>query len=271
MKKHSTSAGAAITLGFALSIGTGGALAAGGSDTTADGFHCYAFFADFPDDPDKFAQAMVNADNEDEVIDKTQEFIEKYVGDEGATLEFLIGNVFGFCEAPQGEQGEQGKLGDPGEQGAQGPQGKQGPPGTPGATGATGDTGSQGPQGKMGLQGEQGPQGKVGPVGDTGPATLHEFRTRTIIFECDPDDPLNLLGEECIFSVPCFDPGDPEDIAKDWILVGGGYEVEESSNLEVLGSFPNGEFNWSVRVRQPFLSPFLTDVAVSVRCVNLDP
>ncbi len=47
-------------LSSALLISTGSvALAAGGSDTTGEGLHCYLFFS-LPDD--KFAQVMLNDD-----------------------------------------------------------------------------------------------------------------------------------------------------------------------------------------------------------------
>ncbi len=52
MKKLATlTAAAALMLGFAMSIGTNAALAGGGSATSGEGSHCYAFFNGFPTDP----------------------------------------------------------------------------------------------------------------------------------------------------------------------------------------------------------------------------
>ena len=72
------------------------ALAGGGSDTTGEGFHCYAFFT-FDDDPDKFVQAMINEEFADVAEEKINEVLDKYE-DEGATVAFLVGNVVGVCE-----------------------------------------------------------------------------------------------------------------------------------------------------------------------------
>ncbi len=72
------------------------ALAGGGSDTTGEGFHCYAFFT-FDADPDKFVQAMINEESADVAGEKINEILIKYA-DEGATLDLLVGNVVGVCE-----------------------------------------------------------------------------------------------------------------------------------------------------------------------------
>lgn len=72
------------------------ALAGGGSDTTGEGFHCYAFFT-FDDDPDKFVQAMINEEFAPDAEVKINEVLDKYE-DEGATLVLLTGNVEGVCE-----------------------------------------------------------------------------------------------------------------------------------------------------------------------------
>ncbi len=88
---------ALMVWGFALSIGTGGALAGGGSDTTGEGLHCYLFFDSFPDEPDKFAQAMVNEQSVDVIIQKIDELLFKYEVAEGASLVLLTGNVPGVC------------------------------------------------------------------------------------------------------------------------------------------------------------------------------
>ena len=83
---------ALLVWGFALSIGTGAALAGGGSDSTGEGFHCYAFFTGVDGIPDKFAQCMVNEEDEDIAAAKILECIEKYEAD-GAVLQLLAGNV----------------------------------------------------------------------------------------------------------------------------------------------------------------------------------
>ena len=69
------------------------ALAGGSSDTSGEGFHCYAFFV-LPDG--EFAQVMVNDEEPDEVIKKIEEYIEKYENDEGGTLALTIGNIEGI-------------------------------------------------------------------------------------------------------------------------------------------------------------------------------
>jgi len=68
-----------------------------GPDTTGEGFHCYAFFDSFPDEPEKFAQAMVNEEDSLVIEEKIDEIIDKYTIDEGATLKLLTGNVPGVC------------------------------------------------------------------------------------------------------------------------------------------------------------------------------
>ncbi len=88
---------ALMVWGFALSIGTGGALAGGGSDTTGEGLHCYLFFDSFPGEPKKFAQAMVNEEDVGVIIEKIDEILFKYVDVEGAMLKLLTGNVEGVC------------------------------------------------------------------------------------------------------------------------------------------------------------------------------
>lgn len=58
------------------------ALAAGSSDISSDGNHCYLFF-EFPDET--FAQAMVNDSNPNVVVEKLTEFLDKYVTVGGKT------------------------------------------------------------------------------------------------------------------------------------------------------------------------------------------
>ncbi len=73
-----------------IATGIGSVLAGGSSDSSGEGSHCYLFFT-LPDG--KFTQAMVNDSDPDEVIKKAEELIEKYVGDEGGTLDLSVGNI----------------------------------------------------------------------------------------------------------------------------------------------------------------------------------
>ena len=85
---------ALIACCFAVSIGTI-AFAGGSSDTSGEGFHCYLFFTF----NGEFSQAMVNDSDPFEVIKKAEEFIAKYVDDEGGTLDLAVGNLEGtVCE-----------------------------------------------------------------------------------------------------------------------------------------------------------------------------
>ena len=75
---------------FVIAAGISTVLAGGSSDSSGEGFHCYLFFT-LPDG--KFAQAMVNDSDPDEVIKKVEELIEKYAGDEEGTLDLSVGNI----------------------------------------------------------------------------------------------------------------------------------------------------------------------------------
>ncbi len=81
---------ALMVCGFAMFIGTSGALAGGTSDTSGDGFHCYQFFT-LPGG--RFAQAMTNDSDPNVVVQKLTEFLDKYVVAEGGTLTAAAGNV----------------------------------------------------------------------------------------------------------------------------------------------------------------------------------
>ncbi len=94
MRRHLLTA---IACFFAVSIGTGTALAGGSSDTSGDGSHCYLFFSL---GSGEFAQAMVNDWDPAEVMKKVAEFIEKYEGSEGGVLFLAVGNINDTVCAP---------------------------------------------------------------------------------------------------------------------------------------------------------------------------
>ena len=96
MKKLATmTAAAALMLGFAMSMGTSGALAASSSVSGSEAFHCYLFFTEVGPEDNKFAQASINGSTPEEVNDKAREIIEKYADDESAYLDVLmsVGNT----------------------------------------------------------------------------------------------------------------------------------------------------------------------------------
>ena len=82
---------------FVMATGTGTALAGGSSDTSGDGYHCYLFFSF---DDEQFSQAMVNDSDPLEVLREVDEFIVKYVDEEGGLLDLAIGNIAGTVCAP---------------------------------------------------------------------------------------------------------------------------------------------------------------------------
>ncbi len=83
----------ALTVGvFAMTTGISTALAGGSSDSSGDGFHCYLFFEDVDG---WFAQAMMNGDDSQEVLDSRNDFLVKYIDDEGLVLTAQIGNISG--------------------------------------------------------------------------------------------------------------------------------------------------------------------------------
>ena len=85
MKKLATmTAAAALMLGFAMSMGTSGALAGGSSDSSGMGTHCYLFFTGYGLAEGEFAQAMINDEDPDEVIKKIEEFLAKWASQEFA-------------------------------------------------------------------------------------------------------------------------------------------------------------------------------------------
>ena len=81
MRKLATmTAAAALMLGFAMSMGTSGALAGGSSDTTGSSYHCYLFFHGFPAEVGfEFAQVMMNADDSGSLIELVGKALDKYV------------------------------------------------------------------------------------------------------------------------------------------------------------------------------------------------
>lgn len=140
---------------------------------------------------------------------------------------------------PQGPQGPAGAQGNTGPAGPAGPAGATGPKGDTGATGAQGPAGAIGPQGPAGptgatgATGAQGPAGATGPQGPAGPAGASGTTTRidTSVFE---------LFTSGSLSVSC---------SPDEVVTGGGYSLSSVSNLQVTGSYPDGN-GWTLAFGQ---------------------